>query len=256
MMRPLNILLIDDEKEQLQSLKSFLTQGGNEIFTAPNGQEGYEIVQKNTIDLVITDYRMPVWNGLAVLQKVKALNPDIEVVIMSAYGSIEDAVEIMKADAYDYLTKPVDFDKVENLIKRVQEKRTLVAENRLLKQQLQQKFRFDGIFSRSSAMEEVLNIAGRVAPSKTTILVCGESGTGKELIARAIHYASPRKDKPFVVINVAALSVGLMESELFGHEKGAFTGATQQRIGRFEKADGGTLFIDEVGDIPLSVQVK
>ena len=256
MIRPLTVLLIDDEKEQLQSLKSFLTQGGHEIFTASNGQKGYEIVQKNTIDLVITDYRMPVWNGLVVLQKVKGLNPDIEVVIMSAYGSIEDAVEIMKADAYDYLTKPVDFDKVENLLKRVQEKRTLVAENRLLKQQLQQKFRFDGIFSQSGAMEEVLNIAGRVAPSKTTVLVCGESGTGKELIARAIHYASPRKDKPFVVVNVAALSEGLMESELFGHEKGAFTGATQQRIGRFEQADEGTLFIDEVGDIPLSVQVK
>ncbi|MBN2373713.1 sigma-54-dependent Fis family transcriptional regulator [bacterium] len=255
-MRPLTILLIDDEDRQLQLLKEFLTYSGFDVFTANKGPDGYEIAQKNTIDLVLTDFRMPEWNGLEVLKKIKGLNPDIDVVVMTAFRNVEDALEIMKAGAYDYLAKPVDMDELENLVKRVQEKRMLAAENRLLKQQLQQKYNFSGIFSQSGEMEEVLNMAGRVAPGKTTVLVRGESGTGKELITKAIHFASPRKDKPFVVVNVAALSESLLESELFGYEKGAFTGANHQRIGRFEQADGGTLFIDEVGDIPLSVQVK
>ncbi|MEW5801390.1 MAG: sigma-54 dependent transcriptional regulator [bacterium] len=262
MTMPLTILLIDDEDEQLKLLNTFLTRQGYGVFTAANGRIGCEIVRKNTIDLVISDLRMPECDGLTVLKNVKEVNPDIEVIIMTGhyndqgYESVENAVEIMKAGAYDYLAKPVDLDELEHLIKRVREKRQLVAENRNLKQQLQDRCKLDGIFSQSSDMEEVLNMAGRVAPSKTTVLVRGESGTGKELIARAIHYASPRKNRPWVVVNVAALSESLLESELFGHEKGAFTGATQQRIGRFEQANGGTLFIDEVGDIPLSVQVK
>ena len=255
-MNSLTILIIDDEQSQLISLKSFLARRGYEIFTAESGPAGYEVVQKNTIDLVLTDFRMPEWNGAEVLSKIKSLNPEIDVVVMTAFGSIEDAVELMKAGAYDYLTKPIDLDELENLIQRVQEKRLLVAENRLLKEQLQQRFKFDAIISQSGEMEEVLNTAARVAPSKATVLIRGESGTGKELIARAVHFASPRKDKPFVIVNVAALSENLLESELFGHEKGAFTGATGQRIGRFEQASGGTLFIDEVGDIPLPVQVK
>ncbi|MEW6381516.1 MAG: sigma-54 dependent transcriptional regulator [bacterium] len=252
----LTVLLIDDEDQQLKLLHTFLTRQGHKVFTADNGQTGCEIAQKNIIDLVVSDFRMPGGDGLMVLKKVKELNPDIEVVIMTAFGSVEDAVGIMKAGAYDYLPKPVDLDEFDHLIKRIQEKRLLVAENRLLKQQLQEKIKFDGIFSQSGDMDEVMNMAARVAPSKTTVLVRGESGTGKELIARAIHYASPRKNRPWVVVNVAALSESLLESELFGHERGAFTGAMQQRIGRFEQADGGTLFIDEVGDIPLSVQVK
>jgi len=257
MVMPLTVLLIDDEDQQLKVLATFLTRQGHKVLTASNGKAGYEIVQKNVVDLVVTDFRMPGSDdGLMVLKKVKELNPDIEVVVMTAYGSVEDAVEIMKAGAYDYLPKPVDLDELDQLIKRIQEKRLLVAENRILKQQLQQKFKLDGIFSQSSDMEEVLNMAARVAPSKTTVLVRGESGTGKELIARAIHCASPRKSGPWVVVNVAALPDSLLESELFGHERGAFTGAIQQRIGRFEQANGGTLFIDEVGDIPLSVQVK
>jgi len=252
----LSILIIDDEEAQLLSLKSFLQRRNYEVFTATNGPAGYEIAQKNTIDLVLTDFRMPEWDGLTVLEKFKQLNPDIDVVVVTAYGNIENAVKIMKAGAYDYLTKPVDLDELENMIQRIQEKRQLVAENRVLKAQLEKKFKFDAIISQSGEMEEVLNTAARVAPSKATVLIRGESGTGKELIARAIHFASPRKDNPFVVVNMSALSENLMESELFGHEKGAFTGATQQRIGRFKQADGGTLFIDEVGDIPLSVQVK
>ena len=255
-MNELIILLIDDEESQLQSMQSFLKRRKHTVFTATNGPDGYAIAQKEPVDLVLTDFRMPEWNGLEVLEKMKELNPAMDVVVITAYGSIEDAVDIMKAGAYDYLTKPIDLTELENLINRIAEKRQLVKENRLLREQLQEKFKFDEIVSQSGEMEEVLNSAARVANSKATVLIRGESGTGKELIARAIHFASPRKEEPFVVVNVAALPENLLESELFGHVKGAFTGATQDREGRFEQADGGTLFIDEVGDIPLTVQVK
>jgi len=256
LMSPLNILVIDDEEAQLESLKGFLERRKYQVYTALNGKDGFEIAQKNAIDLVLTDYRMPEWNGLVVLRKMKELNPDIDVVVITAFGSLEDAVEIMKAGAYDYLTKPIDLDELENLIDRIRERRMLVAENKLLKLELKEKFKFESILSQSGEMETVLNTAGRVANSKASVLLRGESGTGKELIARAIHFASQRYDKPFVVVNVAALSENLIESELFGHEKGAFTGAIQQRSGKFEQAHTGTLFIDEVGDIPLPIQVK
>ncbi len=255
-MNAFSILVIDDEEAQLQSLKSYLERRNYDVYTASTGEEGYKIAQNYTIDLVLTDFRMPEWNGFVVLRKIKELNPEIDIVVITAYGSLEDAVEIMKAGAYDYLTKPIDLDELENLISRVREKRLLVAENKLLKQQLKEKFRFDSIVSQSGEIEEVLNIAGRVANSKASVLIRGESGTGKELIARAIHYTSPRGERAFTVVNVAALPENLIESELFGHEKGAFTGANQKRIGKFEQADGGTIFIDEVGDIPLPVQVK
>ncbi len=251
-----SILLIDDEEAQLETLKSFLSRRDYDLHTAASGPAGLEIVETETIDLVLTDFRMPEWNGFVVLRKVKEVNPNIDVVVITAYGSIEDAVEIMKAGAYDYLTKPVDLTELENLINRVKEKQQLVEENRQLREQLQERFKFDSIVSQSGEMEEVLNNAARVATSKATVLIRGESGTGKELIARAIHHASPRKEKPFIVVNVAALPENLLESELFGHVKGAFTGATQERMGRFEDADGGTLFIDEVGEIPLPMQVK
>lgn len=250
------ILLVDDDERHLESLSSFVKHLDCEVFVANDGGAGYEIIQHNTVDLVLTDYRMPKMTGLELLNKIKGLNPDIDVVVMTAFGQVEDVVKIMKAGAYDYLQKPIDFDELENLIKRIREKRLLIAENRFLKQQLQERFKFEGIVSRSREMEEALNLAARVASSRTTILVRGESGTGKELITKAIHYSSPRRDKPLVVVNVPALSESILESELFGHERGAFTGANQLRIGRFEEAHGGTLFIDEVGDIPLPVQVK
>lgn len=250
------ILLIDDEESQLLSLKSFLTRRNYKILTASNGKDGFDVVRNNTVDIVLTDFRMPEWDGYEVLKQIKKLNPEIDVVIMTAFGSVEDAVNIMKAGAYDYITKPIDLDELENLLGRITEKRTLIYENKQLKEQLIEKFRVDTIISQSKKMEDVLNTVARIAGSKVTVLILGESGTGKELIAKAIHYASDRKDKPFVTVNMASLPDNLIESELFGHEKGAFTGAVNQRIGRFEEADGGTLFIDEVGDIPLSVQVK
>ena len=256
MMDEFSILIIDDEESQLKSLRSFLSRRNFTVFTATSGPEGYEIVQQNQLDLVFTDFRMPDWNGFIVVKKLKKLNPELDIVVMTAYGNINDAVEIMKAGAYDYLSKPIDLDEFENLINRVKEKRILIKENRILKQQLTEKFKFDAIISQSGEMEEIMNAAARVAKSKANVLIRGESGTGKELIARAIHYASERKDKPFLVVNMSAITETLIESELFGHEKGAFTGANQQRIGRFEQADGGSLFIDEIGDIPLSIQIK
>lgn len=255
-MNEFSILIIDDEEAQLKSLDSFLSRRKYNVYTASSGPEGYNIARQNQLDLVFTDYRMSEWDGHMVVEKIKKLNPELDIIVMTAFGNINDAVEIMKAGAYDYLTKPIDLDEFENLINRVREKRTLINENKILRQQLSEKFKFNAIISQSGEVEEVLNTAARVAKSKANVLIRGESGTGKELIARAIHFASDRKNKPFVVVNMAAITETLIESELFGHEKGAFTGANQQRIGRFEQVDGGSLFIDEIGDIPLSIQVK
>ena len=255
-MSELTILLIDDEEVQLASLKSFLSRRNYNVLTAANGRIGLDLVKENAVDLILTDFRMPEMNGKEVLDEVKKINPEIDVVVMTAFGKLEEAIGIMKSGAYDYLAKPIDLDELENLIKRVSEKKILQNENKLLREQLHEKFKFESIISQSGKMEDVLNLAGRVAKSKATVLIRGESGTGKELIAKAVHFASNRSEKPFVTVNVAALSESLLESELFGHERGAYTGAVGSRVGRFEEADGGTLFIDEVGEIPLNVQVK
>ena len=255
-MRKFSVIIIDDEEAQVQSIKSFLTKRSYTVFTANEGEEALKIAQENTIDIVLTDFQMPGWDGLTVLREMKNLNPEIDVVVLTAFGTIESAVQIMKAGAFDYLIKPIDLDELETILNRIKERKHLLSENKTLKEQLQDKFRFESMISQSSVMENVLSTAGRVASSKATVLIRGESGTGKELIAKAIHFASPRKEKPFVTVNVASLSESLLESELFGHEKGSYTGAISQRIGRFEEANGGTIFIDEVGDIPLTIQVK
>ncbi len=255
-MNKFSILIIDDEEPQLQSLKNFLQKRDYNVFTSLSGDAALEIIKNSAIDIVLTDFNMPGMNGYQVLSETKAINPSIDVVVMTAYGTIENAVKIMKSGAYDFLTKPIDLDVLESILNKIKEKRFLIDENKLLREQLKEKFRFEQIISQSAAMESALNTAGRVAQSKSTVLVRGESGTGKELIAKAIHFTSPRKDKPFVTVNIAALSENILESELFGHEKGSFTGAIKDRIGRFEEANAGTIFIDEVGDIPLSIQVK
>jgi two-component system NtrC family response regulator len=255
-MNNLSILVIDDEDSQLQSLKTFLSKREYKVYTANDGEAGLKTARENLIDVVLTDFKMPGWDGLTVLKNIKALNPEIDVVVMTAFGTIESAVNLMKEGAFDYLTKPIDLDELENILNRIKERRHLISENRLLKEQLQDKFKFESIISRSKPMDIVLSTASRVAQTKSTVLIRGESGTGKELIAKAIHFASPRKNQTFITVNVASLSENLLESELFGHEKGSFTGAINQRIGRFEEANGGTIFIDEVGDIPLSIQVK
>jgi len=250
------ILLIDDEPAQITSLKSFLKRRNYTILTANSGTEGLTFINDGNVDLVFTDFRMPDMNGLEVVQKIKNLNPEIPVVVITAFSDTKDAVKVMKEGAFDYLSKPVDLDEFELLVNKAKEHRYLISENKLLREQLEEKYKFDSIISQSGEMEQVLNTAGRVAKSKATVLLRGQSGTGKELVAKAIHFSSKRKDKSLITVNCAALSENLLESELFGHEKGAFTGASSQRIGRFEHADGGTLFIDEIGDIALQTQVK
>ncbi len=250
------ILVVDDEAGQRQVLAGYLRKKRHVVFEAGSAAEALARLQRETIDIVLTDLKMPDKSGLELLKDMRAQHPETMVVIMTAFGTIEGAVAAMREGAYDYLTKPVDLDELDLLLQRLRERRLLISENRLLKQQLAEKFQFTGIVSQSAAMAEVLNLAGRVADSKATVLLHGESGTGKELIARAIHFSSGRKDQPFIAVNCAALNENLLESELFGHERGAFTGADKQRRGRFELADRGTLFLDEIGDVPLATQVK
>jgi DNA-binding NtrC family response regulator len=250
------ILIVDDEPAQRKVLSGYLKKQRHAVFEAGSAEHAVQIVKNEEIEIVLTDLRMPGRSGHDLLNDIRALSPETSVVIMTAFGSIEGAVAAMRAGAYDYLTKPIELDELDLLVRRISERRKLIAENRLLKAQLAEKFSVQEIISQSAAMEEVLNTAGRVAPSTASVLIRGESGTGKEVLARAIHYGSLRKDNPFVAVNCAALSEHLLESELFGHEKGAFTGADKQHKGRFEIADGGTIFLDEVGDIPPITQVK
>jgi two-component system NtrC family response regulator len=256
MLNTQTILLVDDEAGQREVLAGYLKKKRHTVLDAASAAEAMARVKQEVVDLVLTDLKMPDKSGFELLKEIRALNPEITVVIMTAFGTIEGAVAAMREGAYDYLTKPIDLEELDLLIQRVGERRRLLSENQLLKQQLAEKFKFTGIISQSAAMEEVLNMAGRVAGSKATVLIRGESGTGKELIAKAIHFSSARKDKPFIAVNCAALNENLLESELFGHERGAFTGADKQRRGRFELADGGTIFLDEIGDVPMSTQVK
>jgi two-component system NtrC family response regulator len=255
-MKDYSILIIDDEDAQRSILRGYLEKKGYKIFSASSGTEGIKAIQNNLIDIVLSDFKMPDKTGLEVLEEVKKINPEISFVILTAYGTIENAVKAMRLGAFDYISKPVDLDELDLMIERIIENKNLKSEIRLLKNQLQEKFKIDSFISHSPKMEEVLSIAARAADSKATILITGESGTGKEVLAKSIHYVSPRKDKPFVAVNIPALPETLLESELFGHEKGAFTGADKAKKGRFENADGGTIFLDEIGDIPLNLQVK
>lgn len=255
-MKDYSILIIDDEEAQRNILKGYLEKRGYKIYSASSGLEGIELVRKNIVDIVLSDYKMPDKTGLEVLETVKEINPEISFVILTAYGTVENAVKAIRLGAFDYISKPVDLDELDLLLERIIENKNLKSEILLLKNQLKEKFKIDSFISQSPKMEEVLSIAARAADSKATVLITGESGTGKEVLAKAIHYASPRKDKPFVAVNIPALPETLLESELFGHEKGAFTGAEKSKKGRFEIADGGTIFLDEIGDIPLNLQVK
>ena len=251
-----HILLIDDEPAQITSIKSFLKRRDYTVSSANSGPDGISIVMDGNIDLVFTDYRMPEMDGLEVVQSINKLNPELPVVVITAFSDIKDAIQVMKEGAFDYLSKPIQLDELEILVKKAQERNNLISENKLLKEQLKDQFKFDFIVTKSPKMEKILNTTSRVAKSNSTVLVRGKTGTGKELIARALHFGSERQNKPLITVNCAALSENLLESELFGHEKGSFTGASSQRIGRFEQANGGTLFIDEIGDISLQTQVK
>jgi DNA-binding NtrC family response regulator len=253
----LNILVVEDEKSQREMLSGFLSKEGHAVREVENGEQAVLAVREGSLDLLLLDYKMPGMNGLEVLQEVKRINPDIDVIMMTAFGTIETAVKAMKAGAVDYITKPVDLDELLLHLNRLSERRVLLRENEILRQELRDKgVTADQIISHGPEMEHLVNMAGRIAPSRATILIQGESGTGKELLARLIHHLSPRSERPMIAVNCGAIPETLLEAELFGHEKGAFTGAAGRRIGRFEEADGSTLFLDEVGELSPSVQVK
>jgi DNA-binding NtrC family response regulator len=253
----LDILIAEDEPFQREMLRDFLVKEGHRVLEAESGERALQVLSTASCDLVLLDFRMPGMNGLEVLREAKRLNPEVDAVIITAYGTIETAVEAMKAGAKDYVTKPIDLDEISILIGRIAEHRMLVRENELLRQDLRLKGNHSHtIHYRSQKMAELINLAGRIAPSNASVLIQGETGTGKELLARMIHSSSPRASCPLIAVNCAAIPETLIESELFGHEKGAFTGAVQRRIGRFEQSDGGTLFLDEIGEISPPVQVK
>ena len=250
------VLVVDDEAAQRTVLAGFLRKRGMEVVAAGSVDEAIQVASTRTIDLVLTDLRMPGRDGLSLLDSLRAINPEVPVILMTAFGTVASAVDAMKRGAADFLTKPIDLDELEVLVARTLERRALVSENQALREQLESRYRLAGLETANAKMSEAINTAARAAASRATILVRGESGTGKELMARAIHYASPRAKAPLVAVNVGALPDTLIESELFGHERGAFTGADRERRGRFEMADGGTLFLDEIGDLPKAAQVK
>jgi len=254
-----HVLAIDDDPIQLELIRvicSTLAYPTVALTTVERAEAGFDVLERMPVDLVITDYRLPDFSGLDVLRHVKEKNPLIAVVVVTAFESTQEAIELMKSGADDYLVKPLRQAELEHLLVRIAERQILQRESAILREDVEHHFKTDFIIFRSREMNDALNVASRSAQSSATVLIRGESGTGKELIAQLIHYTGERKEKPFVTVNVAALPETLVESELFGHRRGAFTGATEDRTGRFEEAEGGTLFIDEIGDITPGVQVK
>ncbi len=249
------VLIVDDERHTREGLQQAL-EDSFDVSVAGSADEAFNLMGAETYDVIVTDLRMPGKSGLKVIDKALTLPNRPAVLMMTAYGSIDTAVEAMRRGAVDFLTKPVNIERLEILINRALKNRTLEVEVKQLHERLDEKFNFKGIIGDSPALQAVIDRVKLVAPSKATILVEGESGTGKELIAQAIHQSSPRARAPFVAVHCAALSENLLESEIFGHERGAFTGAMERRIGRFESAEGGTLFLDEIGEISASTQVK
>ncbi|WP_305041073.1 sigma-54-dependent transcriptional regulator [Geoalkalibacter sp.] len=250
------ILIVDDEQGMRRLLDRVLAREGYETVAVPGGDEALRELASGGIDLALVDIQMPGMTGLELLGRIKEFDPGMPTIMITAYGTVESAVKALRAGAYDYITKPFETDEIKLTVAKALEHERLLAENRYLHEELAQRFSFAGVASENSRMQAVFDMVSSVAASNAGVLITGESGTGKELIARSIHLNSPRKDKPFVVLNCAALSEGVLESELFGHEKGAFTGALGTKKGRFELAHEGTLFIDEVGEMSLNAQVK
>jgi DNA-binding NtrC family response regulator len=249
------ILLIEDEKLMRITLEDALRSAGYDVVSFETGAEALDAMRDNSFNVVVTDVRLPDTDGFAILKEISRMH-DIQVIVMTAFGTIKDAVEAMKLGAFDYITKPFSLDEFLLLIERALDAKRLRDENIRLKKDLGRCYCFTNIIGESKEMEKVFSLVERVAESDSTVLILGESGTGKELIATTIHYQSRRRDKPLIKVNCAAMPEGLIESELFGHEKGAFTGAIKKKLGRFELASGGTIFLDEIGDLPLSTQSK
>jgi DNA-binding NtrC family response regulator len=250
-----SVLIVDDEKHTREGLQQALSEN-YEVTVAAGADEAFNLMDVQPFDVILTDLRMPGKSGLKIIDKALALGSKPAILMMTAYGSIDIAVEAMKRGAVDFLTKPVNLERLEVLIQRALKSKTLEVEVARLHERLDEKFGFEAIIGNSPQLQQVVNQVRLFAPSKATVLIEGESGTGKELIVQAIHQASPRNRGPFIVVHCAALSETLLESELFGHERGSFTGATERRIGRFESADGGTLFLDEISEISPATQVK
>ncbi|HOE08461.1 MAG TPA: sigma-54 dependent transcriptional regulator [Treponemataceae bacterium] len=251
-----NILIIDDEKNIREGLAASLELEGYNPVLAKDGKEGLELISRGDIDLVITDLRMPQVSGAEVLAKVSSESPGLPVIVLTGHGSIDSAVDAMRNGAYDFLTKPLSLDRLTLIVKRALQNRELVLQHRSLQEELDSKKSFESIIGKSAEMQKIFDMVRRVADSKASVLITGESGVGKELIANAVHNLSSRKDKSFIKVHCAALSETLLESELFGHEKGSFTGAVARKRGRFELAHGGSIFLDEIGEIDQNVQIK
>ena len=250
------ILVVDDEDGMRRLLSRVLTREGYETSAVGSGAEALRLVASERFDLVVTDIKMPEMDGLQLLAELKEYEPSLPIIVITAYGTIENAVQALRSGAYDYIAKPFENDEIKLTVAKAFERERLLAENRYLHAELEGRYDFSGIVGGSLAMQPVYEMASSVAVSNANVMITGESGTGKELLARSIHYSSLRKEKPFVVLNCAAISEGVLESELFGHEKGAFSGALDTRKGRFERADQGTLFIDEVAEMSMAAQVK
>ncbi|MDQ3168584.1 MAG: sigma-54 dependent transcriptional regulator [Acidobacteriota bacterium] len=250
------ILVVDDEPSMRELLSIVLRREGHDVFTAPNGKTAIEILEREPIDLLISDIKMPDMSGVDVLKAAKLLDPDLVGIMVTAFASVENAVEAMHLGAYDYVSKPFNVDELRLRISKALERKRLAAENDLLRRVLQTTHRFSNIIGKSAAMQSLFQLIETIAPTTSTVLLSGESGTGKELVARAIHFNSPRKDRPFVAVNCGALPETLLESELFGHMKGSFTGADSNRKGLVEVADKGTIFLDEIGEMSPMMQVK
>lgn len=251
-----HLLVIDDEKNYLLLLETLLTEEGFETTTLSDPELALTFLEESEVDVVITDMKMPKISGQEILEKIRRDLPHIPVIIMTAFGSIDGAVAAMRCGAFDYLAKPFSNEELLLVVRRAVEFARMERENLLLKENLVKQYAGKHIIGKSKKIQEVLHILEKVAPSKSTVLITGESGTGKELIAKALHFSSPRKEGPFIAVNCMALNPGVLESELFGHEKGSFTGAIATKKGKFELAHGGTLFLDEIGELSLETQVK
>jgi two-component system NtrC family response regulator len=250
------VLIVDDEKNYTRILGAVLEEEGFEILTANSGPEALEVLEGSDVDLVLTDMKMPLMDGIQLLEKIKTRDSELPVIMMTAHGTVDKAVEAMQKGAYSYILKPFDNDRLIIYVRKAVAMFRVIKENRDLRNAVSSQYSFGNIIGKSKVMQQVFDKIRKVAPSNATVLIEGESGTGKELVAKSIHFNSPRREKPFVAVNCSALAETLLESELFGHEKGAFTGAVSMRKGRFELADTGTLFLDEIGDMSTGLQVK